>query len=106
MSKEAKDACKGFLTKSVDQRLGCGSSGEENVRTHSFFRRLHWARLERREVQPPFIPRVRNPRLAENFDPMFTNAKTALTPADQTIIQNMNGNEFDGFSFVNPDYHS
>lgn len=102
LSKEAKDACKGFLTKNVKKRLGCDAKGEENVRTHAFFRRIHWAKLELREVQPPFIPKIKNPRLAENFDKMFTNAKTALTPPDQSIINNLGNEFFEDFSYVNP----
>ncbi|RWS13876.1 protein kinase C-like protein [Dinothrombium tinctorium] len=102
ISKEAKEACKGFLTKNPAKRLGCGSHGEADVKGHSFFRRIDWIKVENREVQPPFIPKVKNPKAGENFDPIFTNAKTTLTPADSSIINNMTGNEFEGFTFVNP----
>lgn len=102
LSKEAKDICKGFLTKNVKKRLGCDAKGEENIRSHAFFRRIHWAKLESRQIQPPFIPTIKNPRAGENFDKMFTQAKITLTPPDQSIISNMIGNEFDGFSYVNP----
>ncbi|KAL4705910.1 hypothetical protein ACJJTC_017492 [Scirpophaga incertulas] len=57
LSKEAKDSCKAFLTKNPQKRLGCGARGEEDVRTHPFFRRIDWARVEARDVQPPFKPR-------------------------------------------------
>lgn len=104
ISKEAKEACKGFLTKNPTKRLGCSSNGEFEVRGHPFFRRIDWAKVEAREIQPPFIPKVRNPRAAENFDPIFTNAKPTLTPSDPSIINIMSGNEFEGFTFVNPEF--
>ncbi|XP_021950825.1 calcium-dependent protein kinase C isoform X3 [Folsomia candida] len=111
MSKEAKEACKGFLTKNPVKRLGCGAKGEDNgennVRVHPFFRRIDWERIENREVQPPFKPRIKNPRLGENFDPIFTKGRTTLTPPDKNaamILSNLNGSEFPCFSFCNPHF--
>ncbi|XP_064478191.1 protein kinase C, brain isozyme-like isoform X1 [Ornithodoros turicata] len=102
LSKEAKEVCKGFLTKNPSKRLGCSSSGEDDVRTHPFFRRIDWDKIENREVQPPFKPKIRNPRAGENFDPVFTNATTALTPADKLVMRELCGDEFQGFTFCNP----
>ena len=105
LSKESKDICKGFLTKNPVNRLGCGSQGETDIRTHPFYRRIDWTKVEKREVQPPFIPKIKDPRAAENFDPLFTNAKISLTPPDLTIINNMTGDEFKGFSYINQNFN-
>ncbi|XP_022241681.1 protein kinase C, brain isozyme-like [Limulus polyphemus] len=102
LSKEAKEACKGFLMKSPSKRLGCDSTGEEDVRSHPFFRRIDWDKIENKEVQPPFKPKIKNPKKGENFDSIFTSSKKFLTPADSVVINNLTGREFQGFTFVNP----
>ncbi|KAB7498601.1 Protein kinase C, brain isozyme [Armadillidium nasatum] len=105
LSKEAKDVCKGFLTKLPQKRLGCSPKGEEEIRTHPFFRRLDWLRLENREVQPPFKPKISNPRIGENFDPVFRNAPIGFTPIDMKIMEQMDPEAFSGFSYVNRFYN-
>ncbi|KAG0714777.1 Protein kinase C, brain isozyme [Chionoecetes opilio] len=104
LSKESKECCKGFLTKQPLKRLGCGPKGEEDVRTHPFFRRIDWEKLENREVQPPFKPRISNPRLGENFDPIFRNAKLEFTPTDKKIMEHLDPDAFHAFTYTNPFY--
>ncbi|KAL9918806.1 protein C kinase 53E isoform 2-T2 [Glossina fuscipes fuscipes] len=104
LSKEAKEACKGFLTKQPSKRLGCGATGEEDVRLHPFFRRIDWEKIENREVQPPFKPKIKHRKDVSNFDKQFTSEKTDLTPTDKVFMMNLDQTEFVGFSYVNPDY--
>ncbi|XP_030370694.1 protein kinase C, brain isozyme isoform X2 [Scaptodrosophila lebanonensis] len=104
LSKEAKEACKGFLTKQPSKRLGCGASGEEDVRLHPFFRRIDWVKIENREVQPPFKPKIKHRKDVSNFDKQFTSEKTDLTPTDKVFMMNLDQTEFVGFSYMNTDY--
>jgi classical protein kinase C len=105
LSKEAVSICKGLLTKNPAKRLGCGPTGERDIKDHLFFRLIKWDSILSREMQPPYKPKIRDPRRAENFDKMFTRAPVKLTPIDDAVLyMNARGDEFMGFSFVNPYY--
>lgn len=49
-----------LLTKNPAQRLGCIASegGETAVTSHAFFEGIDWEKLNRRELEPPFKPRI------------------------------------------------
>lgn len=103
--------------------MGCGNRGEEDVRGHAFFRRIDWDKIENREVQPPFKPKIvitlhferknrgiliynlqKHRKDVSNFDKQFTSEKTDLTPTDKLFMMNLDQTEFMGFSFLNPEF--
>ncbi|XP_049300793.1 protein kinase C isoform X2 [Anopheles funestus] len=103
LSREAVSILKGFMTKNAAKRLGC-TDGENQIRSHPFFKDMDWEALEQRKVRPPFRPRVRSARDALNFDTEFTKEDPVLTPVPNDIIRCINQDEFGGFSFTNPEF--
>uniref|UniRef100_A0A8C1IGK5 Protein kinase C n=1 Tax=Cyprinus carpio TaxID=7962 RepID=A0A8C1IGK5_CYPCA len=103
LSREAVAICKGLLTKNPAKRLGGGEDAERELREHPFFRWIDWDRLERLEIQPPFKPRSGG-RKGENFDKFFTSAPSALTPSDPDVLAAISQEEFQGFTYINPEF--
>ncbi|KAI6229340.1 Protein kinase C [Aphelenchoides besseyi] len=106
MSKESVLICKGFLQKSPTKRLGCSAHGQRDVMEHPFFRRIDWDKLYRREVQPPFKPKITDGKSTENFDMQFLKLPLKLTPPDWDILNGLKGDEFADFGYINPDYEN
>lgn len=106
LSKEAKEMCRALLVKNPSERLGSGPHEEYEIKKQPFFRRIDWTKIEARAVQPPFIPSAWTQGSAENFDPVFTNARVSLTPADPSIMKNLRGDEFRHFTYLNSSFLS
>uniref|UniRef100_A0A7N6FAB2 Protein kinase C n=1 Tax=Anabas testudineus TaxID=64144 RepID=A0A7N6FAB2_ANATE len=105
LSAEAVNILKAFLTKNPARRLGCVASegGEDAVTSHAFFAAIDWEKLNRREIDPPFKPRIKTPEDVNNFDPDFTQEEPTLTPIDDPLIPPINQEEFRNFSFTSPE---
>nr|QNS30455.1 protein kinase C epsilon [Locusta migratoria] len=107
LSKEAVSILKGFMTKNPAKRLGCvvAQGTEAAIRVHPFFRDMDWEALEARRVKPPFKPKIKSKKDALNFDAEFTKEEPVLTPVNPDVLRAINQDEFQGFSFVNPDFN-
>ncbi|XP_066532450.1 protein kinase C, eta, b isoform X2 [Hoplias malabaricus] len=104
LSNEAEDILKGFLTKDPTIRLGCieRTGGEKAVTSHPFFKEIDWEKLEKRELEPPFKPRIKSSEDVNNFDPDFTQEEPTLTPIEEALIP-LNQADFKYFSYVAPE---
>ncbi|XP_033647150.1 protein kinase C delta type-like isoform X2 [Asterias rubens] len=95
---EAKSCISSLLVREPTMRLGVKSE----IRSHDFFRSVNFEKLEKREIPPPFKPKIKSASDSSNFDPEFTMEKVALSMIDRQILESMNQNQFRGFSFTNP----
>ncbi|XP_073324636.1 protein kinase C delta type-like isoform X2 [Pagrus major] len=98
ITKEAKSLLELLFERDPSRRLGVVG----DVRTHAFFKTINWPALEKREVDPPFKPKVKSPSDCSNFDREFLSEKPRLSHADKNLIDSMDQAAFAGFSFVNP----
>jgi serine/threonine protein kinase len=102
LSKEAVSFIRGLLIKDRERRLGCGPTGADDLKAHVFFRGIDWEKLERREVEPPFKPKVKGDRTADNFDAEFLKEKPVVMPFEASRLRQIPQEEFEGFTFVSP----
>uniref|UniRef100_A0A8B9KZ38 Protein kinase C n=1 Tax=Astyanax mexicanus TaxID=7994 RepID=A0A8B9KZ38_ASTMX len=73
-----------------------------NIRHQTFFKTVNWSALERREIEPPFKPKVKAPNDCSNFDREFLSEKPRLSHCEKGLIDSMDQTAFAGFSFINP----
>ncbi|KAL2099024.1 hypothetical protein ACEWY4_005504 [Coilia grayii] len=102
LSKDAVSILQEFLTKNPTRRLGCiaADGGEQAIVSHAFFADINWDKLNRREIEPPFKPRIKAPEDVNNFDPDFTSEEPILTPIEDLLIPHCSQDEFRDFSFT------
>ncbi|NXY74575.1 KPCD kinase, partial [Glareola pratincola] len=100
ITKESKDILEKLFERDPTRRLGVTG----NIRDHPFFKTINWAALEKREVDPPFRPKVKSASDYNNFDREFLSEKPKLSYSDKNLIESMDQSAFDGFSFINPKF--
>jgi len=104
LSKEAKQILLLLLEKNPATRLGVSESIHGDVRNQPFFKPIDFNKLERRQVIPPYKPKLKNPMDVSYFDTAFTDEPVKLTPVDKEFIDDVNQAQFKGFSYTNKVY--
>ncbi|KAH8836943.1 hypothetical protein MCOR07_006570 [Pyricularia oryzae] len=73
LSVEGRNFVKGLLNRNPKHRLGATNDAEE-LKQHPFFRDVDWNALQKRQITPPFKPKLKSETDVSYFDPEFTNA--------------------------------
>ncbi|XP_076874560.1 protein kinase C delta type-like [Brachyhypopomus gauderio] len=92
----AKNMLKQLLEQDPSHRLGV----EGNIRSQSFFKTINWSALERREIEPPYKPKVTSPNDCRNFDQEMLDQKPLLSQCEKGLGDSMDQSVFAGFSFI------
>ncbi|PVI04824.1 Pkinase-domain-containing protein [Periconia macrospinosa] len=112
LSTEGRNFVKGLLNRNPKHRLGAQRDAEE-LKAHPFFADIDWDALSKKNVVPPFKPKLKGELDVSNFDPEFTNAlngngslnaraaalASGVNPASTPLSPTMQAN-FKGFTFV------
>ncbi|KAJ3201686.1 hypothetical protein HDU82_007923 [Entophlyctis luteolus] len=100
-SKEAQSFISALVERNRERRLGAGHTDALELKQHPYFSRMDWVRLERKQLTPPYKPRVESEADATNFDPEFTS----MMPDDDSLPNNSQPlstyvqRQFQGFTF-------
>jgi len=96
-SRESIDIIKQLMQRNPKYRLG-SRNGAKEVQVHIFFNTINWDALFRREVEPPFRPRLSKDKHGveggANFDPEFTGM-----PIDSPETSKRKYAPFEDFTF-------
>ncbi|XP_051123160.1 serine/threonine-protein kinase AtPK1/AtPK6-like [Andrographis paniculata] len=98
LTSEAHSLLKGLLQKDPSKRLGSGSKGAEEIKSHKWFRTINWKKLETREILPKFKPDVSGQECTANFDHCWT----AMPADDSPAPTPTSGEHFPGYTYVAP----
>ncbi|KAM3843664.1 protein kinase C delta type isoform 1-T2 [Vipera latastei] len=100
ITKESKDILEKLFERDPTKRLGITG----NIKDHHFFKAINWTALEKKEMEPPFKPKVKSASDYNNFDREFLSEKPRLSHSDKNLIDSMDQSAFAGFSFINPKF--
>jgi len=98
ISEEAKSLLEGLLTRDPAQRLG--TRGGDEVKAHAWFADVDWEKLVKKEIEPPFKPKVRSQDDTSQIDPQFTRERPIDSVAETSVLSESIQNNFSGFSYV------
>jgi serine/threonine protein kinase len=57
---KARDLIRSFLCADRSLRMGCSSSGSDEIKNHKWFRGVDWQMVLKRQVPPPWVPKLKN----------------------------------------------
>jgi len=89
----AQDLIQRLIVRRQANRLGCLSRGDMDVRDHMWFNIIYVDKLLRKQIPPPWVPRIKDPLDATHFDSYrhleneVPSNKPQLSPAQQALFK-------------------
>jgi len=100
MTEEAKSLISSLLERNPAERL----SDPEAIKRHPYFANLDWERLYRKEIEPPYIPPVKDDKAINMISSEFTSEDAKMSLHDESAIKVGGGEQphIPDFTFVAP----
>jgi len=100
MTEEAKSLITALLERNPSDRL----SDPEQIKRHPYFANLDWDRLSRKELEPPYIPPVKDEKSTTMISSEFTSEDAKLSLVEDSAIKAGAGDQphIPDFTFVAP----
>ena len=83
ISDTAFDLIKKLCTFEPSKRIG---NNVEDIKHHPFFKDIDWIKLEKKEITPPYKPKIRFAGDVGNFDTMFTEMSVNSTKRNMEVL--------------------
>ncbi|XP_064197295.1 protein kinase C delta type-like [Anguilla rostrata] len=98
LNQESKDLLEKLLERDPTHRLGVAG----DIRAHPFFEVIDWPTLEKREMEPPFKPKITGDPEEDLLDLEFLSKVSFLSDRDTGSVVPDDQLAFADFSFINP----
>jgi len=99
LSKEARSIFLGLLERDPKRRLGTSQRDCLEIEEHPFFVSIDFPKLEKKEIPPPFVPKVEDEEDVQNVEDEFTNETPKDSPVMQTGSMLAAKDQFIGFTY-------
>ena len=97
MNKDDIDLISKLLINDPKKRLGNGPEDASAIKAHSYFKDVNWDKYLKREVSPPFKPKLSNDTDLKYFDKAFTEESISTKqPVPRSRVQS----DYFGFTYM------
>ena len=98
MNKEDIDLISKLLTVNPKQRLGYGPNDAEDIKAHPYFKDVDWNKYLKKEITPPFVPKLKNDQDLRYFDKAFTDE--AVNSTKTVVPRSRVQSDYYGFTYI------
>jgi len=96
---------KHLLIRLLDRNPDTRTTDPEKIKSHPWFNTINWDKLYRKELQPPFKPRLESSYSVEMFDSGFTeqNIENEIGNIQDPPIDDTIDTRFSGYTYYEPE---